>query len=116
MPSDSFLYWSTKTPGMKPITSVTHVNVMRGADRGEPAALIASKQVFATHYKDASLAVMAITGSSDGQYLVYVHRSHVDVLNGRFGGLVRRIIERRVRDEAPDVLIALRRTLEDRRP
>jgi hypothetical protein len=58
---------------------------------------------------------MAITGSSDGNYLVYVHRSHVDVLDGKFGSFVRRIIERRVRDEAPDVLPALRRTLEDGR-
>jgi hypothetical protein len=109
---DSFVYWSTETLGIKPITSVTHVTVMRGVGRGEPAALVASKQVFASHYKDASLGVMAITGSSEGRYLVYIHRSHVDVLEGTLGGLVRRMVERRVRDEAPDVVLALRRTLE----
>jgi hypothetical protein len=40
----------------------------------------------------------------------------VDVLDGTFGGLLRRMVERRVRDEAPGVLGTLRRTLEQVRP
>jgi hypothetical protein len=110
---DSSLYWATETLGVKPITSVTHISIVRGTGPHVPGALVVSKQVFATHYKDASLAVTAVIGSADsGYFLVYVHRSHVDVLTGALGGLVRRIVERRVRDEAPDVLFALRRRLE----
>jgi hypothetical protein len=114
---ESFLYWSTETLGMKPITSVTHVSIARGSAAGEPAVLVASKQVFASHYRDASLSVTAITGSAGtGRYVVYVHRSRVDVLDGMFGGFIRRAIERRVREEAPGVLLALRRKLEGGEP
>jgi hypothetical protein len=114
---DSFLYWSTETLGAKPITSVTHVAVTRGDAPGMPEVLVASKQVYATHYKNASLSVTAITGSeASGRYLVYVHRSYVDVLHGMFGGLVRRAIERRIREDAPGALENLRRRLEARDP
>jgi hypothetical protein len=114
---ESFLYWSTETFGFKPITSVTQRTVLRLHAPGAPAAVVVSRQVFATHYKDAALGITALTGSAeDGWYLVYVHRSHVDVLDGPFGGLVRRVIERRVRDEAPGLMRALRRTLEGGAP
>jgi hypothetical protein len=110
---ESFLYWSTETLGIKPITNITHVTVVRGADPWAPEALVASKQVFASHYKNAALAVTAMVGSAQsGRYLVYIHRSHVDMLDGTLGGVVRLMIERRVRAEAPDVLVALRRKLE----
>lgn len=109
---ESFLYWATETLGVRPITSVTHVTLLRSDAPGWPPAVVVSKQVFATHYRDGSLSISAITGAGAGQYLVYANRSHVDVLQGLFGGLVRRIIERRVRDEAPAVLNTLRVRLE----
>jgi hypothetical protein len=110
---ESFVYWARETlGGARPIASVTHVALLRSDTPGSPPALVISKQVFATHYRDASVSVSAITESEAGQYLVYANRSHVDTLQGLFGGLVRRIIERRVRDEAPGVLNALRVRLE----
>jgi hypothetical protein len=112
---DSFRYWSTETYGFKPITSVTDLRVLRRVQAGERAALVTSRQVFATHYRDAALGMTAITGSAEeGWYLTYLHRSEIDLLDGLFGGLVRRVIERRVRDEAPGLLHALRRSLEAR--
>jgi hypothetical protein len=114
-PVDSFLYWSVETYGFKPITSVTQLRVLRRRAPDAPAALVVSRQLFATHYKDAAVGMTAITGSAeDGWYLTYVHHSEVDVLDGMFGGVVRRVVERRVRDEAPALLLALRRTLEAR--
>lgn len=109
---DSFLYWSRETLGFKPITSITHMTLLRSDVPGVPAALAISKQVYANHYKDSAVGVTAIVGSGVPQYLVYAHRSHVDVLDGVFGGLVRRIIERRVNSEAPTILNALRAKLE----
>jgi hypothetical protein len=75
-----------------------------------------SKQVYANHYKDGAVAVTAIAGSPTRRYLVYAHRSDVDVLGGVWGGLARRMIERRVKDEAPGVLNALRIRLESGDP
>lgn len=109
---DSFLYWSTEALGAKPITSVTHVTLLQGEEPAAPRALVVSKQVFATHYRDGAVSMTAITGWNDRRYLVYVHRSHMDVLGGFFAGLLRHVIEGRVRDEAPDVLDALRTRLE----
>jgi hypothetical protein len=109
---DSFIYWSKETLGMRPIMSMTHVSILRSDASGTPEVFVISKQIFATHYKNASVSVTAVTGSGPSQYLVYVHRSHVDVLQGLAGGLIRRIIERRVRAEAPDVLNGLRMRLE----
>jgi hypothetical protein len=109
---DSFLYWSTETLGAKPIASVTHVTLLRGEGPGGLTTLAVSKQVFASHYRDGAMSVTAVTGTGSERYLVYVHRSHIDVLQGVLGGLVRGVIERRVRNEAPAVLHALRARLE----
>jgi hypothetical protein len=109
---DSFLYWSRETLGFKPIASITHLTLMKSDTPGMPRALAISKQVYANHYKDGAVAVTAIAGSPARSYLVYAHRSEVDVLDGVFGGLVRRVIERRVQEEAPAVLNALRVRLE----
>lgn len=108
----SFLYWSKEILGQKPVVSITHVTMTR--PRQGPDAIVASRQVYASHYMSGSLAITAIVGAQTGapRYLVYLNRSRVDVLDGFFGGLVRRIVERRLRDEAGQVVDALRRRLE----
>jgi len=113
---DSFLYWATESLGGKPIASVTHVTLLRGAGGDGATVLAVSKQVFASHYRDGAMSITAMTGSGPQRYLLYVHRSHVDVLQGTFGGFVRSIIERRVRKEAPAVLARLRARLEEGAP
>ena len=112
----SFLYWSKETLGQKPVVTITHVTMTR-PERG-PDAIVASRQVYATHYMSGSLAITAIVGGRDGapRYLAYLNRSRVDVLDGFFGGLVRRIVERRLRDEAGQLVDALRRRLEAGEP
>jgi uncharacterized protein with PIN domain len=74
--------------------------------------------VFATHYIDASLSVTAIVGdrSTAQRYMAYLNRSDVDVLGGFWGGMVRRVLERRLRSEAPAILQTLRRRLESGDP
>ena len=115
---ESFLHWSKEALGGKPIITVTHVSIVRSADPGVPEALVAARQIFATHYMTGSLALTTITGGADRspRYLMYLNRSRVDVLGGFFGGLVRRIMERRLRTEATDVVQGLRRRLEAGEP
>ena len=111
---ESFLYWSKERFGGKPVIKVTHVAILRGADDGGPDALVAGKQIFATHYIDASLDLTAIVGGGpDGRrYLAFYNRSNVDVLGGFFGGLVRMIAQGRVRDEAAQLLQGLRKRID----
>ena len=113
---ESFLYWSKEQIGRKPLISITHVAIQRPT-RG-PDVIVASRQIYATHYVSGSIAVTAIVGErgSGPHYLAYFNRSRVDVLDGFFGGLVRRIVERRLRDEAGDIVAALRTRLEAGEP
>jgi hypothetical protein len=69
-------------------------------------------------YVNASLGITAIVrgGSGADHYLVYLNRSDVDVVGGRFGGLVRWFVERRVKADAANVLDGLRRRLESGAP
>ncbi|MGE0703172.1 MAG: hypothetical protein AB7P22_04460 [Vicinamibacterales bacterium] len=113
---ESFLYWSKEALGGKPVISLSHVTISRPAEEGAPEVLVASRQFYATHYLTGSLALTAIAGGDAGRprFLVYVNRSRIDVLGGFFGGLARRIIERRLRSEATGVVEDLRRRLESR--
>jgi hypothetical protein len=81
-----------------------------------PETVIAAKQVYASHYKNAALTLTSLVAQNGARYLVYVNRSHVDAFHGFFGPVVRRVVERRVRGEAPNVLAALRRRLESGEP
>ena len=112
---ESFLYWSKEKLGNKPTVTITHVNLVRENDG---FTLVAATQVYASHYMTGSLAVTAITagGPDVPRYLVYLNRSRVDLLSGMLGGLVRRIVERRLRGEADDVVHGLRRRLESGEP
>ena len=115
---ESFLYWSKETIGAKPIVSVTHVAMIESRDPRMAEALVAKKQVYASHYLLASLSFTAITGSPDGaeRYLVYLNRSRADVFDGLFGGLIRHTIARRLRAEAPEALHALQQRLKSDPP
>lgn len=98
---ESFLYWSKEDFGQKPVISVSHVSILRGGSRLDlPAVIVASKQVFASHYTNGALAVTALeydAASRPRAHLGYVYRSSIDVLDGF---LRRPIVERRIKDEA----------------
>ena len=115
---ESFLYWSKEVLGGRPIISITHVVIARHDNAPLPEAVVASRQVFATHYVTGSLAITTVVGGRDGmpRYLAYLNRSRVDLLDGFFGGLVRRVAERRLRNEAGQVVDGLRKRLAEGDP
>ena len=94
-----FLYWSIESFGLKPVASITHVSIYVQPGR----AVVASKQIYASHYFEASLGLTAALddpgkASAPGMYLVYVNRSRIDFLSGFFGGLRRALARGRLRD------------------
>ncbi len=94
-----FFYWSTESFGLKPVASITDVSIYVQPGR----AVVASKQIYASHYFDASLGMTAaldVAGgaSPPGMYLVYLNRSRIDFLSGFFGGLRRALARGRLRD------------------
>jgi hypothetical protein len=110
----SFFYWSKEDYGAgKPVIAVTHVQIVRPRTPGAPEVLSISRQVFATHYRNASVGYSAIVRGAQGQrYLVYVNRSELDVLGGFFGGLKRKLIEGRFKSEAAAAVVSTRARLE----
>jgi hypothetical protein len=75
--------------------------------------MILLTQVYANHYLDGSVAITTLLPASDGwSHLVYLRLSEVDVVDGTFGGLIRRIMNRRVKNEGPRAIDTLRRKLE----
>lgn len=118
MDVESFMYWSTERLARKAVVGVTHVSILRGHGAGLPDALVAGKEIFSTHYVNASLGLTAIIRGEPGShnYLAYLNRSDVDVVGGMFGGLIRWGVQRRLKDEAKDVLQGLRRRLESGEP
>jgi hypothetical protein len=113
-PGDSFLYWSTEHAAGKPTVTVSHVTLVRTEQPGTPLALAISRQVYASHYMNGAVGVTAVIRSPDGMrhYLVYVNRTHIDVLGGFLAPLKRAIVEGRIEDETAGVFTELRRRIE----
>jgi len=108
----SFLYWAKEMLGGRPIISVTHAAIARYQQPSLPEAVVVSRQVYATHYKNGAVTITAISESATGRHLLYLHRSSLDMIGGIFGGIARRTIERRLRAEGPRVLMEFRSRLE----
>jgi hypothetical protein len=117
---ESFFYWSKEYYGAgKPVISVTHVGIFRPeTDRQLPAVVIASKQIFATHYIEGALGLTIVMRDASDRtpYLVYLNRSRLDLLRGVFGGITRSVLESRLKRHAPQVVRGLRSRLESGHP
>ena len=118
---ESFFYWSKEMYGAgKPVVTVTHVNILRSDDGAAmPSAVVAGKQIFASHYMNGALGLtMVLRGAAeeDTHYLVYLHRSQLDLLGGVFGFLKRSVLEGRISRDTPKILRALRSRLESGDP
>jgi len=115
---ETFLYWSKEQIADRPIVSVTDVQILRSGVAGAPDVLVAGREIFSTHYVNASLGITALVSGGAGQptYLVYINRSELDMLHGMFAGLIRWVVQRRLRDEAGRVLLGLRQRLESGEP
>jgi hypothetical protein len=110
------LVWSKIKFGLKPVIAINHITIYQREQNAGPQILIASKQIYANHYFDSSLALTAflsIPGSSSG-YLFYENRSRADGLGGAFSGLKRGIVENRALDSVKAILYQSQLSLEAR--
>jgi len=99
--SDGYVYWSKEKFGIQPVLSMTHVTIYPRKHGNNKEVLIASKQLYASHYFESSLAfTMMIPREGGGSYLVYINRSRTDTLRGLLSGITRMFISGHVRDGA----------------
>jgi hypothetical protein len=112
-PSEMYLYWSKEKFGLKPVVSVTHLTIHR--QEGTPSVTVAARQVYATHYFDASLGLtmlVDVSSGSRGFYMVYLNRSRTSSLAGWFRRMARGTIEARTRDGLRRFLAVMKHRLE----
>jgi hypothetical protein len=110
-----FVYWSKELIRGRPVISVTHVATAAAVDDSPIEYAIASKQIYAMHYYDASLGLTLLVpdrgAASPTTYVVYVNRSRIDLFDGLFGGVARRLVAGRARGLVADQLQRLQRVL-----
>ena len=112
-----FVYWSKELVRSRPVISITHVAIATAADDGPVAYAVGSKQIYAMHYYDASLGLTLLvpdrTSTTPATYVVYVNRSRIDLFDGFFGGVARKIVAGKARGIVAEQLQRLQGVLAD---
>ncbi|MET0623046.1 MAG: hypothetical protein ABW250_08725 [Pyrinomonadaceae bacterium] len=96
---ENSLHWSRIKVGLKPVTVLMHTATYTRRREDAPQILVATKQLYATHYFNSSLSLTLLTsvaaagGAPPDTYLLYANRSRADALGGLFGGIKRRLVE-----------------------
>jgi hypothetical protein len=102
--AEDSIVWSKIKFGLKPVIAINHVRIFRRNSDAGPQVLIASNQIYANHYFNASQALTAFVNMTHGAYLVYENRSRADGLDGPFGKLKRGVVEKRALEGLKSIL------------
>jgi hypothetical protein len=110
-----FVYWSKELVRGRPVISITHVATAAAVDDSPVAYAVGSKQIYAMHYFDASLGLTLLVpdrrSGASGTFVVYLNRSRIDLFDGLFGGVARRIVAGRARGLVAEQLQRLQRVM-----
>jgi hypothetical protein len=101
------IVWSKIKFGLKPVIAVNHITIYKLDREVGPQVLIASKQIYASHYFNAALALTAfvtVPGATQGAYLVSENRSRADGLEGPFGKIKRGVVEKKALEGLKTIL------------
>jgi hypothetical protein len=107
-------WWKNAASGAREVVNLTHVAIFRGPAPED--VVVAEVQVYASHYLESSVAYLVLTGEGPDRHLIYLRRAKVDVLHGMFGGIVRSMLERRIKSDTPKLIAELRKKLESGDP
>ena len=112
-PLEELLVWSKIKFGLKPTIVIEHVKIYKGARELGPQVLSVSKQIYANHYFNSSLALTGfVTVAGPTSYLVYENRSRADGLEGPFGKFKRGIVQNKAVEGLKSILEHSKLTLE----
>lgn len=104
-PLEELLVWSKIKFGLKPVLAINHVTIYKGGREFGPQILAVSKQIYANHYFNSSLALTGfVTVAGPTSYLVYENRSRADGLEGPLGKLKRGLVQKKVLDGLKGIL------------
>jgi hypothetical protein len=114
--SRDLVYWSKERVHRRPVVSVTHLAIVPGERESAVTYAIASRQIYAMHYFDASLGITLLvpdtTAARPATYVVYLNRTRIDLFDGMLGGITRQVVKGKARSLVAEQLERVRRTLE----
>ena len=90
--TEDVLYWTKDTFGLKPVVSMYHATIHAPKD-GRAGLLLANKTIYASHYFNAALEIMAAVPTPDsaggpGFYLLDLYRTRIDPPTGMLSGVL----------------------------
>ena len=106
------IVWSKIKFGLKPVFTINHVSIYRSNRDTGPQVLVASNQIYANHYFNASRALTAFVNMPGMAYLVYENRSIADGLEGPFSKIKRNVVEKKALEGLRGILEDSRASLE----
>jgi hypothetical protein len=108
--SQDVFFWTLKDFGLKPTVTITHaVGYM---PEGTEDAVVAWKQVYASHYFNGGLSITTYAKDGDASYLVQLDRVRADSLGGMFGGVKRGKMAGAMKNDLEKFLRATRKSLQ----
>jgi hypothetical protein len=117
--TDQLLYWTKDDFGIRPVFSITQLLLHKapaGQPRSAPLALVAAKQIYATHYFDGGLGLTAAYAHpSGGVYLIAENRARTRSLTGFMRGFARSAVRKGSREAMEKVLRSTKNALEQSR-
>ena len=117
LPVENAIVWSKIKFGMKPVLAINHILIFKNEQEFGPQIVVLSKQIYANHYFDASIALTGLARNSSGNhenFLFYENHSLADGLQGMFTGIKRKLIEREAVDGLKAVLRGTKSRLDAR--
>jgi hypothetical protein len=110
--TEDLLYWS-KEDINRPVTRITHLSLYPAPPDVHRPGLIATKQIYAAHYFDAGIGLIAaFDDGTSGFYMVSMNRVRTRSLSGLSRTLVRSMVQRRSRDSMEGILRSTKSALE----
>jgi len=115
--ADSFFYWEHVSFGMKPTIRVNHGVTYRRRTGEREVAVVALKQLYASHYFHTALdmSVCVDDGASSGThgfYLLTLKGSQQEGLTGVKGSMLRKIVVDKTRGSLESALASIKRSVE----
>jgi hypothetical protein len=110
--SRDFFYWSLNDFSLKPTITATHVVSYIPPGTGD--AIVAWKQLYASHYFNGGLAITTYAKDPSATYVLHLDRVRADSLGGTFGGVKRSKMAGAMKGALEDFLKKARENLQSR--
>jgi hypothetical protein len=111
--AEDFIYWMKEKFWITNVVSLNHATVLDRTTTAGRLILAVSKQLYATHYYEASVSLTAYVQGPEGEsYLVSLTRARADIRRSGFNWMERLLLNRLVRNRIESQVAYFKQRLE----